>query len=165
MANNLLVQQTEAEENVPSSSTADKSQSSSRPSSSLKASVWAMNLLLLFIVTGCLVLSKLMIVERIGNIDLTVDIVLNTAADKNSSNNTNNNSTRVYRDRELELKSVVNTYWQILIIMMVPNILCCIQSAVGGHLTQSSSHPWPRKSALLTVSNNSENCYMYCNYD
>ena len=152
MANNLLVQQNdtdiEAEENVPSSSTA-----TSRPSSSLKASVWVMNLLLLFIVTGCLVLSKLMIVERIGNIDLTVDIVSNTAADKNSSNNTNTNRTRVYRDRELELKSVVNTYWQILIIMMVPNVLCCIQSAVGGHLTQSSSHPWPRKSALLTVSN------------
>ena len=114
--------------------------------SSLKCAVWIMKAILIIFVTGCIVLSKLTIIKLLSNLHIDVDII-------SAANGSSRVSAPVSRDHGglQAVRRVVNLYWQILFIIMVPNFLSWIYSIFTGLFSNSLNHPWPKKSAIIFV--------------
>ena len=113
--------------------------------SSIKCIVWLMRIIFFTLVTGCLVLSKLTIIEKFARINQLVNI--NRLA---SSNSPTPSHPQAATD---ELRQTVNLYWQLLFIIMIPSILTWLYSIFKGILSNSVHHPWPKKSAIALVRN------------
>ena len=101
----------------------------------VKIVVWFVKLLLFGVVLTCLVLSKLTIVKIIADLH-----ILSNFSMYNSS--TSDNS----------LTRAANLYWMLFFIVMIPNLIAWIRAIFNGLLTKSLSHPWPKRSAMLGVS-------------
>ena len=107
---------------------------------SVKVLVWIVKILLFLSVLSCLVLSKLTIIEMLAELHLMVNY---TTRLSNSSEFTNAPD---------DIQRTVNLYWQVLFVIMVPNVLTWLRSIFSGLLTKSQSHPWPKRSAIILVS-------------
>ena len=105
--------------------------------SSIKCIVWLMRVFFFTLVTACLVLSKLTIIEKFARINQLVNLSL--ASKKIQS---------AYSD---DLKETANLYWQLLFIIMIPSILTWLYSIFKGIFSRSVNHPWPKKSAIAYV--------------
>lgn len=53
-------------------------------------------------------------------------------------------------------KTAAGLYWQLLFILMVPNIITWVRALINGVIGKSSSQPWPTLWAILGVSDSNE---------
>lgn len=101
----------------------------------IKIISWLVKLLLFGGVLTCLVLSKLTFIKIIAELRVLSNF-------SNSTSSTSNNS----------LIRAANLYWMLFFIVMIPNLIAWIRAIFNGLLTKSPSHPWPKRSAVLGVS-------------
>ena len=99
-------------------------------------------IILSFLVLGCSVFSKLSIAGLIDNLKEISNSLLNL-------NGTNPDTETVSRG--------VSIYWQLLLILWIPNALTFLRCLFFGTLGKSiQNFPFPSGKALLTVSNYKE---------
>ena len=110
----------------------------SKQSASVKLAVFVMKFFFVLLVTACLVLSKLTIIETFAKLNLLVNISA-PRSDK-------------VADVHPDLRKAARIYWQLLIIVMVPSLLTWSYSVFKGVFSRSLNHPWPKKSAIILVS-------------
>ena len=106
---------------------------------SVKGFVFVMKVFFLVSVTGCLVLSKLTMVEIFARYGQLVNL---------SSPEGKEFKTQVTES----LKEASRVYWQLLLIVMVPSCLSWLYCLFTGVLSRSSNHRWPSKPAIAFVS-------------
>ena len=114
----------------------------------VKVVVWFVKLLLFGVVLTCLVLSKLTIIKIIAELHLLSNFSINYLPDDSSKHSS--------------LKHAANLYWMLFFIVVIPNLIAWIRAIFNGLLTKSPSHPWPKRSAMLGVSELS--LYNHCSY-
>lgn len=110
-------------------------------SSSVKTALWIMKILVLVVTTTCLVFNKLTIIERFSVVYQHVNV---NASFNRSQSDSPSSSTSIIQ--------VLQVYWQLLFIVMIPNCILWLYSIFKGIFSQSWSHPWPSTSAVLFVS-------------
>ena len=128
------------EEDETSSSTQDQHIFQSNKST-IKIIVWFVKLLFFGGILTCLVLSKLTILKIFSDLYVLSNFSIYIVPE-NSTNSTSDNS----------LTRAANLYWMLFFIIMIPNLIAWIRAILNGLLTKSPSHLWPKKSALLIVS-------------
>ena len=128
-------------ETASSSSTSTQDQVFQSKKTTVKIIVWFVRLLLFCIVLLCLVLSKLTIVKIIADLHVLSNFSMYIVPD-NSTSSTSNDS----------LIRAANLYWMLFFIVMIPNFIAWIRAIFNGLLTKSPSYPWPKRSAMLGVS-------------
>ena len=109
--------------------------------STVKIIVWFVKLLLFCGILTCLVLSKLTILKIFADLYVLSNFSIYIVPE-NSTNSTSDTS----------LTRAANLYWMLFFIIMIPNLIAWIRAILNGLLTKSPSHPWPKKSAVLIVS-------------
>ena len=119
--------------------------------STVKIVVWFVKLLLFGVVLTCLVLSKLTIIKIIAELHLLSNFSVHYLPDDSSQHSS--------------LTRAANLYWMLFFIVMIPNLIAWIRAIFNGLLTKSPSHPWPKRSAMLGVSELSVyNIFNYYSY-
>ena len=104
----------------------------------IKIIVWFVKLLLFGGVLTCLVLSKLTIIKITAELHLLSNFsIIHIPNDTPKGNS---------------LTCAANLYWMLFFIVMIPNLIAWIRAIFNGLLTKSPSHPWPKRSAMLGVS-------------
>ena len=104
----------------------------------IKIIVWFVKLLLFGGVLTCLVLSKLTITKIIAELHLLSNFSINSLPNDSSKHSS--------------LTRAANLYWMLFFIVVIPNLIAWIQAIFNGLLSKSPSHPWPKWSAVLKVS-------------
>ena len=107
---------------------------------SVKVFVFVMKVFFLASVTGCLVLSKLTMVEIFARYGQLVNL-------------TSSESGKTFKTPVTEsLREASRVYWQLLLIVMVPSFLSWLYCLFTGVFSRSSNHRWPSKPAIAFVS-------------
>ena len=104
----------------------------------IRVLVWFVKFLLFGGVLTCLVFSKLTIIKIISELHLLSNFSIHHFGDNFDTNKS--------------LTCAANLYWMLLFIVMIPNLIAWIRATLSGLLKKSSSHPWPKWSAILGVS-------------
>ena len=59
-----------------------------------------------------------------------------------------------WKDHPEDKESAVSIYWQLLLVMVVPNLLTFLRCLCFGFLGKTTnSYPWPKRWAAILVSN------------
>ena len=104
----------------------------------IRALVWFVKFLLFGGVLTCLVFSKLTIIKIISELHRLSNFSIHHFEDNFDTNKS--------------IARAANLYWMLFFIVMIPNLIAWIRAILSGLLKKSSSHPWPKWSALLGVS-------------
>ena len=62
------------------------------------------------------------------------------------------NTTISSDDQDRNTKTAIRIYWQLLIILAVPNLIAWVRSLFNGIIGKSATKPWPKKTAIIGVS-------------
>ena len=124
-----------------------KSHVFSKSRTTVRLAVIAMKLLVFLLVFSTLVASKVSIVMIIGHLHSMADYG-NPNATACKSFDRQSNETAI----SSSVKTAVNLYWQLLLIVMIPNAITWGRALFNGVLGKSSSQPWPSLRSLLSVS-------------
>ena len=106
--------------------------------STIVALVWFVKFIIFGGVLTCLVLSKLTLIKIITELHVLSNFSIHQFTDD--------------YDADKSLTRAANLYWMLFFIVMIPNLIAWIRVTLSGLLKKSSSHPWPKWSALLGVS-------------
>ena len=73
-----------------------------------------------------------------------------------------NSATNITNDSELDIaddyltedyeQKSITIYWQLLLILIIPNIVTCLRCLFSGVFKSRKNYPWPQKTAILIVS-------------
>ena len=55
-------------------------------------------------------------------------------------------------DQHRTTMTAIRLYWQLLIILAVPNLITWVRSLFNGIIGKSATQPWPKKKAIIGVS-------------
>ena len=110
--------------------------------------VIAVKMLMLFLVFGTLVASKVSITTMLIHLRSMTEF-----ADDDTASMTTNKT-----DRVKEHKTAAVLYWQLLFILMIPNIITWGRALFNGVIGKSSSQPWPQLQAFIEVSDPDNSC-------
>ena len=103
--------------------------------------VVAMKMLMFLLVLATLVASKVSITTMLAHLRSMTNLVARGAA--------------AVTDTTIEtafIKTAAGLYWQLLFILMVPNIITWGRALLNGVIGKSSSQPWPTIGAIIGVS-------------
>ena len=106
--------------------------------STIVAIVWFVKFIIFGGVLTSLVLSKLTIIKIITELHVLSNFSIHQLIDD--------------YDTDKSLTRAANLYWMLFFIVMIPNLIAWVRATFSGLLKKSSSHPWPKWSALLGVS-------------
>ena len=103
----------------------------------------AVNLLMFLLVLSTLVASKVSLVTILGHLRSMTNYSL--SAESSTSNDVADNT-------EGDIKAAVGLYWQLLLILVIPNTITWVRALFNGVIGKSASQPWPEKLAIVVVS-------------
>ena len=106
---------------------------------SVKLVVWMVRILFLLSILTCLVVSKLTVLKILSELHII-------SAFYNSSYQY---APAAKEDQVLDVKRAVNLYWQLFLVVTIPNLLAWLRSLYYGILTKSH---WPTNGAIIAVS-------------
>ena len=102
----------------------------------------AVKLLMFLLVLSALVASKVSLVTILGHLRSMTNFSL--SAESGMSNDG--------ADVEGDIKTAVGLYWQLLLILVIPNLITWVRALFNGVIGKSASQPWPKYEAILMVS-------------
>ena len=102
----------------------------------------AVRLLLFLLVLSALVASKVSLVTILGRLRSMTNYSL--SAESGTSNDV--------ADTDGDIKTAVGLYWQLLLILVIPNMITWVRALFNGVIGKSASQPWPKYKAILMVS-------------
>ena len=102
----------------------------------------AVKLLLFLLVLSALVAGKVSLVTILGHLRSMTNYSLN--AESSTSDDV--------ADTEGDIKAAVGLYWQLLLILVIPNLITWVRALFNGVIGKSASQPWPKYEAIFMVS-------------
>lgn len=102
----------------------------------------AVKLLLFLLVLSALVAGKVSLVTILGHLRSMTNYSLN--AESSTSNDV--------ADTEGDIKAAMGLYWQLLLILVIPNMITWVRALFNGVIGKSASQPWPKYKAIFMVS-------------
>ena len=124
-----------------------KSRVFSKSRNTVRLAVVVVKLLVFLLVFSTIVASKVSIVIIIGHLHSMADYGNPNATACKSFDRQSNET-----DISSSVKTAVNLYWQLLLIVMIPNAITWGRALFNGVLGKSSSQPWPSLRSWFSVS-------------
>ena len=147
-----LLSQDAAENELEQTLEHKKSRVFSKSRNTVRLAVVVMKLLMFLLVLSTLVASKVSIVIILNHLHSMTDYgnssTIYNATARGKSFDSGPNETAI----SSSVKTAVNLYWQLLLIVMIPNAITWVRAFFNGVLGKSSSQPWPSWLSCFKVS-------------
>ena len=105
--------------------------------------IWAVKLLIMSLVIFALVASKVSLAMILGHLRSMTNYSLNAAEFSRNKDTAEVNG---------HIKTAVGLYWQLLLILVIPNMITWMRALFNGVIGKSASQPWPEYKAISVVS-------------
>lgn len=113
----------------------------SKSRGSVRLLVLGVKLLMFLVVLAALVASKISITTILAHLRSMTEYANATGNMVSSTNTVNEN-----------IAKAAGLYWQLLFILMIPNVITWVRAFFNGVIGKSASQPWPTFRATLGVS-------------